>query len=157
MTNAKDSPVGEAGKFWDERRCPLPEGTHTVFGLIPEESSAADGLGFQPYTVRLAGVLGVPEEDLVRLLPASRKPWTYYEGAPPDYSGYVGVFTTAEDVEKFVACVAVEERRSLTAVAVSKPVRRQSTRLLDRGVRSASGAMVISEFRDGVACRPASC
>ena len=77
-------------------------GTHTVFSLIPEESSAAEGLRFQAYTVRLAGVLGVPEEDVVRLLPASRKPWIYYEGAPPEYSGYVGFFPGAEDVERFV-------------------------------------------------------
>jgi hypothetical protein len=76
--------------------------THAVFSLIPGESSAQKGLRFQAYTIRLAGVLGAPEEDVVRILPAVREPWIYYEGAPAHYSGYAGFFQTDEEVDRFV-------------------------------------------------------
>jgi hypothetical protein len=76
--------------------------THTVFSLIPEESSAKSGLRFQAYTVRLAGLIGVSEGDVERLLPAARERWIYYAGAPADYTGYVGFLTTAQEVDALV-------------------------------------------------------
>src|SRR5262249_16734606 len=75
--------------------------THTVFSLIPEESSAQQGLRFQAYTIRLASLMGISEEQVARLLPLTRESWVYYAGAPPDYSGYAGFFRTVEDVDRF--------------------------------------------------------
>ena len=80
----------------------LNGGKHTVFSLIPEESSHERGLRFQAYTVRLADVLGVPEEEVARMLPADREPWIYYKSAPENYRGYVGFLRNSADVDKLV-------------------------------------------------------
>jgi hypothetical protein len=80
----------------------LNGGKHTVFSLLPEESSHERGLRFQVYTVRLAHILGVPEEEIVRMLPADREPWIYYKSAPEDYRGYIGFIRNADEVDKLV-------------------------------------------------------
>jgi hypothetical protein len=91
-------------------KAPFNGRTHTVFSLIPENSSEQKGLRFQAYTIRLASVLGIPQEDVVSLLPPSKEPWTYYEGAPVDYSGHAGFFRTPEEVETFISGLKSKRR-----------------------------------------------
>src|SRR6202162_1664753 len=92
------SSIGFAGTFADSRK--------NILSLIPQESTAADGLRFQVYFQRLRSLLGIPEDAALSLLPMRREPWTFYEAGGPDYSGFQGYFADRTDVDRLVSALA---------------------------------------------------
>jgi hypothetical protein len=75
------------------------ESRNTVLSLLPQESSAADGLRFQVYFLRLCRLFHLSEGDGLALLPPRREPWTYHEGAN---EGFQGFFSNREDIDRLV-------------------------------------------------------
>ena len=75
------------------------------FSLIPGKSSRQDGLHFQIYALRICEMLGLSDAALLSLLPRTREPWIYHEGAGPEYSGYAGFFRDYAEIDCFVAGV----------------------------------------------------
>lgn len=73
----------------------------TVFSLSPANSNSEDGLYFQIYSQRFAERFKVDTETVKGLLPEKREDWAYYEGAPPDYAGFVGFFRE-KDIGRFL-------------------------------------------------------
>lgn len=80
----------------------LENSTKAIFNLVPEKSSATEGLYFQIYLLRFIDYTGLSEETVLSLLPANRKNWKYYEDADENYSGFDGFFANEEQVEKFL-------------------------------------------------------
>lgn len=95
------SSIGFAGNFDGSRK--------TIVSLIPEESTAADGLRFQVYFHRLRGFFRLSDEAVLSLLPPQRQPWIYYEGAGSDYEGFQGFFTSAAEIDRFIEGLAAPE------------------------------------------------
>lgn len=81
----------------------LDESRKAVIGLIPEKSSAADGLRFRVYSRRLQTWSGLPAEGMLALLPARRERWIYYENAGPDFEGFEGFFGNTVEVDRFLS------------------------------------------------------
>ncbi len=79
----------------------------TVISLIPQQSSATDGLRFQAYTLRLRTLLNLSEDAYLAMLPPRRDPWIYYENAGPDYEGFQGFFANREEVDRFLQGIAI--------------------------------------------------
>lgn len=92
------SSIGFSGAFEDSRK--------NVLSLIPQQSTADDGLRFQVYFLRLRSLLGVPEDAALSLLPTRKQPWTFYEAGGPDYSGFQGYFTDRTEVDRLVNALA---------------------------------------------------
>lgn len=74
----------------------------TVVSLIPQQSSATDGLRFQLYTLRLRTLLNLSEDAYLSMLPPQRDPWIYYENAGPDYEGFQGFFADRAEIDRFL-------------------------------------------------------
>lgn len=85
-------------------------GRKTVVSLIPRESSAAEGLRFQVYSLRLQRLRGLSETEVLELLPSRRESWKYYAAAGPDLQGFRGFFTTGDEIDKFLGGFADQAR-----------------------------------------------
>lgn len=88
------SSIGFTGTFGGSRK--------TVISLIPQQSSAADGLRFQLYTLRLRTPLNLSEDAYLAMLPPRRDPWIYYESAGSDFEGFQGFFANRAEVDRFL-------------------------------------------------------
>jgi len=77
-----------------------------VMSLLPKGSSATVGLKFQVYIHRLSAMLGQSQEEVLALLPAQRKAWSYSAEPSGDYDGYEGYFANAEEIDRFLAGLA---------------------------------------------------
>ena len=78
------------------------ESTNVVFSFIPSESGAERGVHFQVYSQRFSAATGLPESDLVGILPDDHQEWRFYESASSEYWGYAGHFRTEEEVGAFI-------------------------------------------------------
>ena len=80
----------------------------TFLSLVPQESSAGDGLLYYVYSKRLAGYLDVDEDDVISTLPADVKEWAGYWDAEPgdEYHGFAGYFKTETEVDTFLKTLA---------------------------------------------------
>jgi hypothetical protein len=72
-----------------------------VFSVLPAESSAEKGLRFQVYFKRFCEMCGLSEKEALEILPPTREEWSY-GSSDPEWSGYAGYFSSAEDVARFV-------------------------------------------------------
>lgn len=75
---------------------------NTIFSLIPQESSAQDGLKFQVYLNRFSRYFNTDAETAKSILPDDKKEWKYYKNAPPEYSGYEGFFKNTKQAHDFL-------------------------------------------------------
>ena len=85
-------------------------GRKTVVSLIPQESTASDGLRFQLYSLRLRTWLNLSEDADLAMLPPRRDPWIYYETAGPDYEGFQGVFASRAEIDRFIDGLARSQK-----------------------------------------------
>jgi hypothetical protein len=85
-----------------------------VVSLIPQESSASDGLRFQLYSLRLRTFLNRSEDDVLAMLPSCRDPWIYNEGAGPDYEGFQGFFATPAEIDCFLEGIVKAQKFKTT-------------------------------------------
>lgn len=74
----------------------------TVIGLVPGESSQAEGVKFYCYTHRLAALLERDESEVRAQLPASAGPWEYKPDESDDFRGVSGFFRSEDEVAKLV-------------------------------------------------------
>ena len=81
----------------------IENNTKAIFNLVPEKSSATEGIYFQIYLLRFVDYTGLSEEIVLNILPSNKQIWRYYEGADENYSGYDGFFVNDEEVEKFLS------------------------------------------------------
>ena len=93
-TRTTRSSIGFKGEFRGSRAAML--------NLIPEESSADEGLKFQIYSLRVAERFGVDEEAIQKVMPEGTQAWKYYAGATPDFRGFTGYFSTREQIRQLV-------------------------------------------------------
>jgi hypothetical protein len=70
-----------------------------VINLVPSESDPHKGVRFQIYSKRLADLTGVPESDLLAVLPTETEPWAFGGSNDPDWQGWTG-YWKPEDVER---------------------------------------------------------
>lgn len=96
------SSIGFAGNFDGSRK--------NIVSLIPQDSTAADGLRFQVYFHRLRAFFRLSDEAALSLLPPQRQPWIYYEGAGSDYEGFQGFFTSTAQIDRFIQGLATPEQ-----------------------------------------------
>jgi len=79
------------------------DGSRRVFfSLKPSLSSTGKGLYFQIYDHRTVNILGIPEPQLLSVLPLDRLPWKFQADSGPDAAGYEGFFHDQESVDRFV-------------------------------------------------------
>lgn len=81
--------------------------TKALLALLPDQSSAEDGLRYQLYTDRLAEYCGLPQVEILALLPEGHEPYAYYPDAPPDLTGRAGFFRTKEEASRFLQGITV--------------------------------------------------
>lgn len=87
------STIGFKGMVDEKRR--------VILSLVPGESNAEDGLKFRVYLERFSKHFKINEDQVKEILPKNKKPWKYYETAPPDWSGYEGFFKNIDDAKNF--------------------------------------------------------
>lgn len=84
----------------------MPDGsTKALLSLLPEESSAEQGLRYQLYTDRLAEYSGVRQNEIIQLLPDGHEPYAYYADAPSDLTGRAGFFRSEQDASRFLDAI----------------------------------------------------
>jgi hypothetical protein len=79
---------------------------NTIFSLIPEESSAKEGIRFQIYINRFAEYFGIEKKEAIKLLPNKKEEWEYYRNAPASHVGYAGFFKNMEEIDQFLSKIA---------------------------------------------------
>lgn len=78
----------------------LPDASVKVmFGLVPEKSSAEQGLRYHAYSKRLAQYTGLSEQLIVDKLPPNPEPYEYFANAPADLKGWAGYFKHKSEIE----------------------------------------------------------
>ncbi len=71
-----------------------------VISMLPQESSASQGLRYQLYFLRFRTLARLSEEDGLAVMPVHRDHWIYYETAGPDYEGFHGFITSHEEIDR---------------------------------------------------------
>ena len=78
-------------------------GKGVIFNLLPLESSGEKGLKYQVYSYRFADYFGCNVQDLIDILPISRKEWAYEQSnQTKPWIGFDGYFNSIEDVNNFI-------------------------------------------------------
>lgn len=80
----------------------INESKVTIFHLSPPESSPEDGLKFRMYFPKICDYLGIPQDEMLALLPENKWEWIPWQTGGPEYSGYEGYFKSMGDVERFL-------------------------------------------------------
>lgn len=106
---ANENEVGELYRYLLDRLTPLfysrrptrstigfkgivDEKRRVILSLVPGESNREDGLKFRVYVERFSKHFKMNEDQVTAILPRNKKPWKFYETAPPDLTGYEGFF-----------------------------------------------------------------
>lgn len=80
----------------------VDEKRRVILSLVPGESNSEEGLKFRIYVQRFSKHFKINEDQVKEILPKNKKPWKYYETAPPNLSGYEGFFKNINEVNNFL-------------------------------------------------------
>jgi hypothetical protein len=79
---------------------PFEGSLKSVISILPQESSASQGLRYQLYFLRFRTLTKLSEEDGVAVMPAHHDHWIYHPTAGPDYEGFQGFITSREEIDR---------------------------------------------------------
>ena len=77
-----------------------------IISLLPGESSAADGLGYQLYKHRFATLSGLSAGKVEGQLPESHDHWAYSSTGGPDWEGFQGYIKTPAEIDRLAASLS---------------------------------------------------
>ena len=83
-------------------RLPDDSSSAVVISLVPDESSAEDGLRYLLYKRRLSECLGVDLDTIKGHLPPNPVSYKQYANAPAGFKGWVGYIKSEKDIEGLV-------------------------------------------------------
>jgi len=79
---------------------------NTIFSLIPEESSAKEGIRFQIYINRFTEYFKIEKTQAIQMLPSTKEEWEAYKNAPSSHVGYAGFFENLEEIDRYLLKMA---------------------------------------------------
>lgn len=84
----------------------------SVLSLLPRQSSAEQGLGFQVYFHRLCSLLAASEDVCRDVLPDNRRPWSYNTTGGPEFEGFEGHITSSSEIDRLHTALASAEKNT---------------------------------------------